>query len=230
MSDIQARILDKLKKLLALSKSDNPHEAALALQRAQKLMGAYGISQSELELADFGEEISEFWPVGGQRPPAYMMGLLGIIRTAFGVESIILSGLKTRITFCGPQTRAGLAAYTFEVLARQLIRARRAYLSTQNKRIKTTTKTSRGDKFAEGWIIAVLNEVEKLAMTAREEELTRLWLTKRYGATESVNGREARNARGTLEARRDGYREGTKVRLHQPVDGHEQAKLGEVGS
>lgn len=60
MSDIQARILDKLKKLLALSKSDNPHEAALALQRAQKLMGAYGISQSELELADFGEEISEF--------------------------------------------------------------------------------------------------------------------------------------------------------------------------
>lgn len=91
MSDIQARILDKLKKLLALSKSDNPHEAALALQRPQKLMGAYGISQSELELADFGEEISEFWRVGGQRLLAYMMGLLGIIRTAFGVESIIYS-------------------------------------------------------------------------------------------------------------------------------------------
>nr|DAL36009.1 MAG TPA_asm: Protein of unknown function (DUF2786) [Caudoviricetes sp.] len=35
------KILEKLKKLLALSKSDNPHEAALALQRVQKLMQAY---------------------------------------------------------------------------------------------------------------------------------------------------------------------------------------------
>lgn len=48
------KVLEKLKKLLALSKSDNPHEASLALQRVQKLMQAYGISWTVMLLC---------WPV-----------------------------------------------------------------------------------------------------------------------------------------------------------------------
>jgi hypothetical protein len=220
------KIMDKLRKLYALSKSSNPHEAAVALQRAQKLMQHHGIDQSDLELSDISESISDYWPVGGSRPPTYMLGLLAIIRDAFAVQSVVLSGISTRVSFCGPQNRAVLASYTFEVLGRQLIKARQNFIKTQNKRLKTTTKTSRGDKFAEGWIIAVLNEIEKLAMTAREEDLTRRWLEKKYTHTEELNGREARNARGAVEARRAGYQEGRQVQLHQPVDGQEQRKIG----
>jgi len=60
MSQNNEKILDKLKKLLALSKSDNPHEAALALQRARKLMDTFGITAEDIVLNDIGEEISDY--------------------------------------------------------------------------------------------------------------------------------------------------------------------------
>mgnify|MGYP003596235719 CR=1 FL=1 len=80
------KILEKLKKLLALSKSDNPHEAALALQRVQKLMQAYNITQTDLALSDIDESVSNYWAAGSVNPPRYMLGLLNIIQSAFGVK------------------------------------------------------------------------------------------------------------------------------------------------
>lgn len=52
MSHDKNRILDKLKKFFALSASNNPHEAARALERAQKLIQAQGISQEDIALSD----------------------------------------------------------------------------------------------------------------------------------------------------------------------------------
>ena len=51
------RIIDKVKKCIALSKSDNPHEAAAALRQAQALMRKHGIDEagiaaSEISAAD----------------------------------------------------------------------------------------------------------------------------------------------------------------------------------
>ena len=140
------KLLEKLKKLLALAKSDNPHEAALALQRAQKLMQAYNITQADLALSDIDESVSNYWAAGSVNPPRYMLGLLDIIQVAFGVKSIIHSGFKPSVGFYGNKDRVELASYTWEVLARQLIVARKNYIRQQNKRIKNTTKTSRGDK------------------------------------------------------------------------------------
>lgn len=220
------KILTKLKKLLSLSKSNNPHEAALALQRARKLMDAFNITSEDVALSDIGEEISEYWPVGAMKPPRYMLGLLTIIQDAFGVKSLILQGIKNRVSFYGLKERTALAAYAYDVLGRQLIRARRDYIGQQNKRIKTSTKSRRGDKFAEGWIIAVLGEIEKLAMTAREEVFCQRWLEKKYTRHESISGRDARDVRGADKALNQGYQKGRQVQLHQPVNGHEQRKLG----
>uniref|UniRef100_UPI001F4B364B DUF7168 domain-containing protein n=1 Tax=Escherichia coli TaxID=562 RepID=UPI001F4B364B len=115
----QNKHIEKLKKLLALAASGNPHEAALA---------------------------------------RYMLGLMNIIREVFGVNSIIHPGTHPSVGFYGNRERAALAAYTWEVLARQLKKARQQYISAQNKRIKTATRTSRGDQFAEGWVLAVISE------------------------------------------------------------------------
>ena len=40
----QNKHIEKLKKLLALAASGNPHEAALGLRRARKLMDVHGIT------------------------------------------------------------------------------------------------------------------------------------------------------------------------------------------
>ena len=49
------KILDKIKKCLALASSANEHEAAAALRQAQKLMAQFGLTETDVTLADVGE-------------------------------------------------------------------------------------------------------------------------------------------------------------------------------
>lgn len=205
----QDKHIEKLKKLLALAASGNPHEAALALRRARKLMDVHGITHSDIAMSDIDETISHYWPTGSLRPPRYMLGLMNIIREAFGVNSIIHPGTYPGVGFYGNRERAALAAYTWEVLARQLKKARQQYISAQNKRIKTATRTSRGDQFAEGWVLAVISEIQSFALTDDERELMQQWLehnTRRRKQPGRVNREEAamatpRAMRGFLKGR-----------------------------
>lgn len=97
----QDKHIEKLKKLLALAASGNPHEAALALRRARKLMDVHGITHSDIAMSDIDETISHYWPTGSLRPPRYMLGLMNIIREAFGVNSIIHPGTYPGVGFYG---------------------------------------------------------------------------------------------------------------------------------
>lgn len=180
MNESKDKAIRRLKKLMALTSSSNANEASAALARAQKLMETHGVTQDDIEILDINESICDYWLVGARNPPHYMVGLLQVIKDAFGVDCILLGN---GVSFYGVYNRPELAAYTFEVLGRQLMKARSDFIKTQNKRIKTSTKTARGDKFAEGWIIAVLNKIEKLARTAREMELAERWLEKKYTCT-----------------------------------------------
>ena len=47
------KIKEKIEKLLNLSMSDNEHEAALALERALKLMNEHNITQEEVYRQNF---------------------------------------------------------------------------------------------------------------------------------------------------------------------------------
>lgn len=221
MSD-KDRAIRRLKKLMALTSSSNTNEASAALARAQKLADSHGITQDDIEILDINESICNYWPVGASTPPSYMAYMLQVIKDAFGVDCILLGD---GVSFYGLYNRPELAAYTFEVLGRQLIKARRDFIKTQNKRIKTSTKTARGDKFAEGWIIAVLNKIEKLARTAYEVELAGRWLEKKYTRIVTRPARQSGKTRDNDNARNSGYREGRQACLHQPVNGQEQPKI-----
>ncbi|EBN8057060.1 DUF2786 domain-containing protein [Salmonella enterica] len=223
MKDDKEKAIRRLKKLMALTSSSNANEASAALARAQKLANAHDITQDDIDILDINESICDYWPVGASNPPRYMAYLLQVIKDAFGVDCILLCN---GVSFYGLYNRPELAAYTFEVLGRQLIKARKGFIKTQNKRIKTSTKTARGDKFAEGWIIAVLNKIEKLARTAHEVELAERWLEKKYTRTVTRNARESGKTRDNDNARNSGYLEGRQASLHHPVNGQEQAKLG----
>lgn len=93
------KVLEKLKKLLALSKSDNPHEASLALQRVQKLMQAYGITRDDIALSDIDESISNYWAAGSVNPPRYMLGLLGIIQAPLVWNLLFIQVINPALAF-----------------------------------------------------------------------------------------------------------------------------------
>ncbi len=47
---VDPKILGKIKKCLALSSSDNPHEAAAAMRQAHALMAAHGVSAEQITM------------------------------------------------------------------------------------------------------------------------------------------------------------------------------------
>jgi len=51
----QNKIIHKIRKCLALSKSANEHESAIALRQAQKLMLEHGISDNEIQAHEANE-------------------------------------------------------------------------------------------------------------------------------------------------------------------------------
>lgn len=77
------QVLSKIKKLLALSQSSNPNEAAVAAFHAQKLMTQYEIDyQKEVEqeeVYNFGEDVI---PTEAKTPPIWRRQLLNVIAKA----------------------------------------------------------------------------------------------------------------------------------------------------
>ncbi len=58
MNDKQ-KIIDKIQKLLALSKSPNEHEAALAAEKAQELLATYNIDVTEVEAEEAKTSVAQ---------------------------------------------------------------------------------------------------------------------------------------------------------------------------
>lgn len=55
METIDPKTLSKIKKCLALSSSDNPHEAAAAMRQAKALMDKHGVSANHITMSEIGE-------------------------------------------------------------------------------------------------------------------------------------------------------------------------------
>ena len=88
------RIIDKVKKCIALSKSDNPHEAAAALRQAQALMRKHGIDEAGIAAAEIGATDVEHKSSNAVRPPAWETMLMMLVGTAFGCRGMFIPASK----------------------------------------------------------------------------------------------------------------------------------------
>ncbi|WP_332828935.1 DUF2786 domain-containing protein [Novacetimonas sp. GS1] len=217
----QKIVMARIRKLLALSKSGNPHEAAVALERAQQLMREHVISEDDLELSGIGAFRSHL-PGTAKLRPAQWQGLLaGMICRTFGVRAMFVVG-KGAFRFYGRIERAEPAAYTHAVLGRQLREARSDFLRNQNKRIKRTTKIARADSFAEGWIYVVRSKAQALSIPATELQLIETWAARECGTMDTVKTRKARDVRGSGGAFMSGAIAGQSAQLHTPMRAGQQ--------
>ncbi|QHC35392.1 DUF2786 domain-containing protein [Komagataeibacter xylinus] len=225
----QKSVMDRLKKLMALSKSGNPHEAAAALERAQQLMQEHQITEDDLVLSNVGVFGCCFTWSAKSRPTRYQTRLWSMINGVFGVKSVFKEGTG-QIRFYGLSSRAELAAYTCEVLSRQLSQARTDFLRSQNKRVKRTTKISRADNFAEGWILSVRSKAQRLAIPFEEEQLLLRYESTAFSDLSEMTGRAAPPSRRSDQAFTDGYREGRKAVLHAPLSGENRLAITGEGA
>lgn len=171
-------IISKIKKCLALAKSDNPHEAASALRQAQKLMEMHNISDIDVQVSDVYETKAKAATVEAVR---WESMLAHLIAEAFGCSMYVSNGYELKnnyqhrrtrdYCFIGVSPSADIAQYAFEVLSAQCAKARRRYISSQRKNCKASTKTARGDLFAEGYVRGLHNLVQKFAVPEGTKEL-----------------------------------------------------------
>ncbi len=130
----QSSLINRIEKLLALSKSSNPNEAAAALSRAQKLMSMHGISEHELSLSSIAEEECEIMP--GVRSANVSCTLANIVAECFGLERFVtMSSASTvkSIHLVGPKDRLEPATHTCVYLQRQVKIAATAYRAEARK-------------------------------------------------------------------------------------------------
>jgi hypothetical protein len=157
------KIINKIKKCLALSRSANEHEAEAALRQARKLMDAYGVTDLDIEAAEAQEQRSR---AGAKKKPAnWEAALANRIAAAFGCRLIFSGGWARpgEWVFVGCGSAPEIAQYAFDVLLRQVKRAREEHIKTKLKRCKAATKTRRADLFCEGWVLSVAGHISAFA-------------------------------------------------------------------
>ncbi len=219
--------LKKIKKCLALSRSANEHEAAVALRQAQHLMREHGLREQDVSLADVHEVKVKACSTAAN---TWELRLVGMIANAFGCETFgSLDGrynnagnyVRTRHwVFVGLDAAPTVAGYACEVLLRQCAKARLAHITKQPKNCKPITKTARGDAFALGWVAAASQLVEHFAQPKADKALLLAYIEQQYGELTKGKARDTTKARkmnwGHFSA---GHRSGQDAQLNRGVRG-----------
>ena len=224
--------IDKIKKCLALAKSDNPHEAAAALRQAQKLMALYKVDALDISLADVSEEMVKAQNIA---MIDWETALANLIAGAFGCKNYSRRGRKVNgnmrvvryhnIVFVGVGSAPLVAQYAFDVLSRQCGKARRAHIAAQPKRCLSSTKTARGDEFAYGWVHGVEKLVERFAGNTSNDELIGQYLAKMHPEMQQVTSKDRSTGRNTKGDYAAGKIAAGNAKLDRGVGANKQERL-----
>ena len=226
----RAKILDKIKKCLRLSKSSNEHEAAAALRQAQKLMQQLGLTNDDVIAAEASDAHAK--ATTADRPPSWEVMLAKVCCGAFGCEVIFSAGGWTdawrraagSYQFIGCDGRAELCSYAFVVLARQARKARADYIASKLQRCKPKIRTARADHFCRGWVLAVNGLVTDFARTDADRQAVKAWI-KTTGIVTQTKEVASRKVRGGHADGMAGIDAGSNVRLDRPIPGQAREAL-----
>ena len=233
MRDDKKRMMDKVRKCLALSASSNPNEAARALAQARALMHKYDIEAGDLDLLDIStfeiEECSE----NAAQPTAYESNLLSEIARAFACQAVLRKsttqrrrGTRAKFEFIGKGHHAEVAGYCADVLLRQLrasmsahVAALKAEARSEGWSLSRKEANSARCAYAMAWVAQVRAKVDALGVVklADDDPVKRATL-------DATGGRKSKTRAPSIspadaESWRAGEADGAGVELHRPVDG-----------
>lgn len=216
----KTKILDKIKKCLALSKSSNANEAATALRHAQALMRQHGITEADVEALGFsGEKVDIPVQSGtGKKLPLHIGEFVYLMRKAFGVRSVIseevrISDASYVVSYFGPTARVMMAAYAHQVCWRAMTRAWTEHLK-ENPRLRGVRGMRTG--FYSGWIEEVSSKVQAIGFTEEEEAKTELVINQTYGKKLVKMKTRQTSVYGSAEDA--GRAAGSSFNIHRPVN------------
>ena len=225
-------VIEKIKKCLALSKSANQHEAAAALRQAMAFMEKYKIDADDPELLGIAE--ASILGSGSQKPTVFEAVLANAIAQMMGCK-VILSG-DIKITkdlsfkkvaawkFIGFDPAPEIASYAFDVLFRQLKKARSVFISENLKRVQIkANKVKRADLFCEGWVIEATKLVSDLNPNKEKMEQIQAYVQQKHNVRNSEpTDRNKKTNTNTDRAQNDlhaGRQAGKTAKLKNAMNG-----------
>lgn len=176
MSNYTKRVIEKIRKCFALSKSVNANEAAVALKQAYALARKYNLDNQIEELSQITSGKNLF-TCNQKSLPLYLDKLLGLINYIFQTRSvttckyITYTRVVNTVKFFGNESDIMIAEYAWAVLSKILIKSRSNFLKkSTDGRMKKITKTRMADIYALGWIHSVQEEIKNLGRDISEKD------------------------------------------------------------
>lgn len=212
------RIIDKIKKCLALAQSSNPNEAAVAMNQAQKLMQLHGITMKHVDRSSIGSAHVQSYSVSKIKD--WELRLMTMIAGAFGCKIMWLRGFSGvafgRYELIGLKSQIEIAQYTCEVMQRKLLKARGEYVNSLYT--SRGAKTKAADAFCHGWVTAVSKTVSKFANPEGVDELINETLQ------DMTNGNKAdvQERKGDRASLMAGLAAGAGESIHRPMNTREE--------
>ncbi|MBD1229816.1 DUF2786 domain-containing protein [Acinetobacter seifertii] len=224
----------KIKKCLALAKSANENEAAIALRQAQALMREFQIDPDLLDIVEASCESK-----ATKVPQAWESSLVMTIARAMQCKPIFSSGsstwgIKASWTFIGVDPAPEVASYTFDVLYRQVIRSRKSFIENSLKRVSVKkNKVRRADLFCEGWVDSVKHLITDLDIDVPTNTTERIkkYMDKTRGKLGSFTPKDRNKGKAFNDRAANDYhagkQSGKSAKLNQAMNGGKQyEKLG----
>lgn len=176
----------KVKACLELARRGEPGEAAVALRQAQALMRQYGLEHPDIVAGDVREEVVRSG--ASSRPAVYEAGLAGLVSRAYGCDLFYARRWDERKwaytgqwVFVGIPPGVEVAAYSLEVLLRQLRKVRGEYIKRNLKRFKPANKTIRADAFCDGWVHTVAAMIPAQPVSEEQAQAISVYMRREHG-------------------------------------------------
>jgi len=151
----KARMIDKVRKLLRLSKSSNEHEAALAAQRAQEILSKYNLTLTEEEVK--GEHANVLSQDTNHQFTRWMVNLAWAVGESFDCNWF--KDRRHHISFVGVGADSEIAMYTFMYLMEEIYRLAGEF--NEGKLISQGQKRIRRESFSIGAVATIREKLKK---------------------------------------------------------------------
>jgi hypothetical protein len=233
-AEFSESFLEKIKKLLRLSESGNPHEAALAMSRAMQLADRHNLDISSLSLDDeVAPIIHKYFPLGSRMSHEEKLAT-ALVTTCFNVDTCLIG--RGRILYVGKEEDVLVAEYVFSFLVSAYRRCAASYALAEKKDRRRMT-TAKRYSFRCGFFYGVASELkksrdeilledQKFALVLadqkarREEELSSL-------VGETMLCKEPKKRRQVASALVKGYEKGCRTRINTALGNKEALALSE---
>ncbi len=223
---MKEKAIDKIKKLLALSKSPNENEAAAALAKAIEICLEHDISIGDVEAIPQDETI-EHKDICAmrQKTPAWEMSLSNGLARLFGCR-VLMKGYTSfgtkvsKLQFIGYTSDVEICTYVYEYLKRQACQMAAEHIKTKIFR-KAARKEEYRKCYLEGMVLSVLYKARQIYEKQHSDAQTPGLIVSRGALIEKyLNDRGGKDYNIKQNTKRKdalaaGWMDGKSVNLHR---------------